>query len=71
MSDKNGTGNILQSKLAAEKFMESVVRRTVLFLADEASIVVGNKNYDLTDVQQLQLKELTSIITVEDDAKIE
>jgi len=70
MSDKTGTGNILQSKLAAEKFMEAVVRRTVLFLADEASIIVGSENYDLTDVQKLELKELTSIITVEDDSKM-
>lgn len=69
MSDKN-SGYILQSKLAAEKFIESVVRRTILFLAEEVSINAEDKNYELTDVQKLQLKELTSIITVEDDAKM-
>ncbi len=61
---------IVQSQVDAGKFMESVVRRTSLFLADEANINVGNVKYDLTDVKKLQLKVLTSIITVEDDAKM-
>ena len=70
MSDKNSNGYIVQSEVDAGKFMESVVGRTVLFLVDEASINVGDVKYDLTDVKKLQLKELTSIITVEDDAKM-
>ncbi len=70
MSDINSKRNIVQSQVDASKFIESVVRRTSLFLAEEVSIDVGDVKYALTDVQKLQLKELTSIITVEDEAKM-
>jgi len=70
MSDIKSNGYIVQSQVDAGKFMESVVGRTVLFLVDEASIKVGDVKYDLTDVKKLELKELTSIITVEDEAKM-
>lgn len=70
MSDKNSGGYIVRSRVDAGKFMESVVRRTALFLTEEASINVGEVKYALTAVQKLQLKALTSIITVEDNAKM-
>ncbi len=70
MSDNNSIGRIVQSQVDANKFMQSVVKRTTLFLAEEASINVADVRYVLTDVQKLQLKELTSIITVEDEAKM-
>ena len=70
MNHKNSHGSIVQSQVDANKFMESVVRRTILFLADEASIEVGNVKYAPTDVKKLQLKKLTSIITVQDDTKM-
>ena len=70
MSDRDSNEYLVQSQVDVGKFIESVVRRTILFLVDEAAIKVGDVKYDLTDVKKLQLKELTAIITLEDIEKM-
>lgn len=70
MKENNSNGKIVDTQVDASKFMESIVQRTVLFLAEDAAVNARDVNYELSDVQKLQLKEITSIITVEDDAKM-
>lgn len=61
---------IVKTNFDARRFMETLVNRTVLYLSEEADINVQNVEYNFDGVQKLDLKELTSIITVEDSAKM-
>lgn len=62
--------SIIENDSDAKRFIEAVVERTATYLSDEVFINVLEIKYDLNNEKQFNLRNLTSIITVEDRLKI-
>lgn len=62
--------SIIENSSDAKKFIEAVVKRTTSYLSDEAFINTLEIKYDLNTKKQFSLRNLTSIITIEDNLKI-
>lgn len=68
--DKGAKKCVINSNSDARHFMEAVIRRTISFFNDEVNIKILKSNYDPNEVDVLNLQSLTSIITVEDYARM-
>lgn len=62
--------SIIENNSDAQRLIEAVVERTADYLLDEVFINVLEVKYDLNNEKQFDLRNLTSIITVEDHLKI-
>lgn len=62
--------NVIESDSDAKRLIEAVVGRTATYLSDEVFIKVLEVKYDLNNEKQFDLRDLTSIITVEDNLKL-
>jgi hypothetical protein len=62
--------SIIENDSDAKRLIEAVVERTATYLSDEVFINVLEVKYNLNNEKQFDLRNLTSIITVEDHLKI-
>lgn len=70
INEKAINKSIIENDSDARRLIEAVVKRTVTYLSDEVFINVLETNYDLNSEKQFDLRNLTSIITVEDNLRI-
>lgn len=61
---------VFTSDAGAKVFVEALLERTKAFLMDEGNIAIEQTFMDLSESHSLVLKTLTSIINIEDSAKM-
>lgn len=68
--DNGKQKHIVNTHKDIKKFMEAVIKRTIAFLIEEVHIKISKANYELNEVNTLIFQNLTSIITIEDCARM-